>query len=88
MPEKEVVLTVLFFAKAKDLSGTVQSTITLKSPIDYSSLLNTVVNQFNLNPLRHSLILALNEEYLEDSQQVLDLNNNDCLAIIPPISGG
>lgn len=88
MPENQVLVKVLFFAKAKDLSGTFESTIHLETPILYSNLLSTITNKFNLNSLRHSLVLALNEEYLEDNLQVVDLKNNDCLAVIPPISGG
>lgn len=81
-------MKVLFFAKAKDLSGTAESTILLSSPTDYPSLLNLIVNEYNLHCLKYSLVLALNEEYLEDNNQHVDLKDNDCLAIIPPISGG
>lgn len=88
MPESTVLVKIFFFAKAKDLTGTFESTIQLVTPIPYPSLLDTIVEQFKLNPLRHSLVLALNEEYLEDTQQIIELKETDCLAVIPPISGG
>ena len=40
-----------------------------------------------LDVLKYSIILAVNENYIDMSEQV-HLNENDNIAIIPPLSGG
>lgn len=37
---------------------------------------------------KSSLILAVNEKYVESSEEPVFLKENDEVAVIPPISGG
>ena len=41
----------------------------------------------SLSPLRESVVVAVNQEYI-DKEQVIHLKTGDEVAIIPPISGG
>lgn len=78
-------ITVLFFGITTDLVGensikyaiensSTVSDLKLKLISDYSSLKN--LNEF---------AIAVNEEYATNETM---LNNNDVVAIIPPVSGG
>lgn len=78
---------VLFFAKSRELAGASEAQLATRTPISYPDLLEEVVQRFSLQPIRNSLILAVNEEYSQEDAQLL-LKDGDVLAVIPPISGG
>ncbi|XP_053969966.1 molybdopterin synthase sulfur carrier subunit [Anastrepha ludens] len=86
--EDFVSIKILFFAKARELSGTGSATFLIKRQILASELANEICHSFNLHSLRHSFIIAINEIYCEDLTESLELNSGDEIAIIPPISGG
>ena len=44
-------------------------------------------SSLSLSPLKGSVIVAVNQEYI-DKEQVIHLKAGDEVAIIPPISGG
>ena len=44
-------------------------------------------SKYRIDSIKNSISLALNESYIE-MEKVLELKENDEVAIIPPISGG
>ncbi|XP_030380055.1 molybdopterin synthase sulfur carrier subunit [Scaptodrosophila lebanonensis] len=82
-----VRIGILFFAKTRELAGISRGTFTVNSVVIGSDLLNQLSQFFGLNSVRDSLMLALNERYINLNEE-LSLCEGDEIAIIPPISGG
>ncbi|XP_017144536.1 molybdopterin synthase sulfur carrier subunit [Drosophila miranda] len=83
-----VDIHVLFFAKCRELSQTTRSVFTVPSEIRASDLLDKIVIQFGLTTIRHNLIIAHNESFIENLNDSIFLKDGDELAVIPPLSGG
>ncbi|XP_071447325.1 molybdopterin synthase sulfur carrier subunit-like isoform X2 [Hetaerina americana] len=83
----EVTVKVLFFAKARELSGTEVSDLKVDAASTYDYLLNKIVNKFSLGKIRNNILLAINEEY-SGPDAPIHLKDGDEIAVIPPISGG
>ncbi|KOX71042.1 Molybdopterin synthase sulfur carrier subunit [Melipona quadrifasciata] len=83
----KVQVKVLFFAKARELTGRKECYITVPQKLSYTDLLVKVINQFNLESIRDILILAVNEEFVS-LDRVLIFSEKDEIAVIPPLSGG
>lgn len=82
-------MTILFFAKAREVVGSDRGQFqSPKQQLTRHELIQALEVKFpELQALEGSFILALNEEYL-DTQQLIHLRSGDEIAVIPPISGG
>lgn len=89
-----IEVKILFFAKSRELSGGLSNTILELLPhnkqheYSCSDLLTLICDKYNLNLIKNSIILAINEEYCDDLNKKVVLKSGDELAIIPPLSGG
>lgn len=83
----EIQVRILFFAKAKDLSGLKEGVFKVKPKISYDELLEKITKDFSLYPIKANIIVALNEEYISSDCEIY-LKEGDEVAVIPPLSGG
>lgn len=87
----EVVVRILFFAKARELVQKESDNISIPlfgTKITGSNLLDIILKRFpTLEPISKNIVLAANEEYIE-LEQLIDIENCNEIAIIPPLSGG
>lgn len=79
-------IKILFFAIARELAGKSDSILKVKSKISFEELRQNICNIFGLEVIKNNIILAVNQEYVDSGDIIL--NNNDELAVIPPLSGG
>lgn len=84
-----IKVKLYFFGESRELIGKKEIPLTLVSEITTGTKLkDTIFNTFpSLYPLRDSSIIALNENYLSDVDNV-QLSNGDEIAVLPPLSGG
>lgn len=83
-----VPVKILFFAQARELSGLSSTTLELPEQILVSDLLDTICRSFNLNVIRNSVILSVDEQYCADLNVLVSFTARSEVAVIPPISGG
>lgn len=83
----EVNVTILFFAQARELAKLKNTTVRVSQTLFGYNLRSILIDKFNLSSIGNIFILAINENYISDSL-LITLNENDVVAIIPPISGG
>lgn len=81
-----VDVKVLLFASAKEIAGRSEAILKIKSKISFEELRNLICEEFKLEDIKNSFILAVNQDFFESG--FVELKNNDELAVIPPLSGG
>jgi len=85
--DEKIQITVLFFAKARELTGNKECQIYIPRKLSAVDLLDQIIYTFQLETIRNQLILAVNEEFVIPNS-ILALSEKDKIAIIPPLSGG
>ena len=84
--KNEIRIRVLFFGAARDVVDTNPLEISLDTPATVASAFRYLVDRFaQLERFGRSLLFAVNQEY---ATQDTPLNENDELAVFPPVSGG
>mmetsp|Transcript_36130 Transcript_36130/g.90777 ORF Transcript_36130/g.90777 Transcript_36130/m.90777 type:complete len:88 (+) Transcript_36130:142-405(+) len=84
----DLVVTVLFFARSRELVGAPELNVSLPAGATTRDLLARLLEQYpDLASIQETTIFALNQEYLEPGQEA-GLRDRDEVAMIPPISGG
>lgn len=79
---------VLFFAASREAAGKSEETVELNDGATTKTLLEHLVQSYpGLSSVMRSCVFAVNQEYVPQSQ-ALALQQNDEVAIIPPLSGG
>ena len=86
-PSQSFLVRTLFFGRAKELTGTGETTFDLPEGSPTTEVLvKLALERFpKLGEVIASVVLAVNEEY---SEGVVSLKAGDSVAFIPPISGG
>lgn len=87
MTEETVTVVVLFFARARELAESNKTAVRVPRTLFGRGLRSILVDKFNLLSIENAFTLAVNEHYVSDDVQIT-LNENDVVAVIPPISGG
>lgn len=78
-------ITVLGFGIAKDIFGSSEIHLDVNEGLNVGDLRSVLEEKYpQLNKLK-SYMLAIDEEYAEDSQII---NSGNEIAVIPPVSGG
>ncbi len=82
----QVSVRVLFFGAARDAVSATQLDLSLDTPATVASAFQKLVTRFSdLERFGRSLLFAVNQEY---ATRDTVLNENDELAVFPPVSGG
>lgn len=86
MQSDSIKVNVLFFGAARDATGAAEAQLRLNPPHDSHSALDQLLIAYpGLRRFGNSLLLAVNQEYARDNQEISD---GDELALFPPVSGG
>jgi molybdopterin converting factor subunit 1 len=87
MDDQETMkIKVKFFALARDLAGTGETSLDLPASSTTEAAVSQIVAAYpNLASIRPRLAIALNQSYVRENQS---LREGDEIALIPPVSGG
>ncbi|KAH8417119.1 hypothetical protein KR222_003679 [Zaprionus bogoriensis] len=83
-----VNINVLFFAKSRELAKTSRAVLAIQPVVIAENLLKQLIDTYNLSCISDNLILAHNENYIDNLQAEIHLKQGDEIGVIPPISGG
>ena len=79
-------LTVQYYALYRERTGLRYEVLDLEDDSSVSDILMAVRSRHpNLAPVEIEILVAVNEEYASKDQR---LSSGDCVALIPPVSGG
>eukprot|EP00037_Helgoeca_nana_P020186 m.199426 g.199426 ORF g.199426 m.199426 type:complete len:87 (+) comp25170_c2_seq2:221-481(+) len=84
-------LRVLLFAEAREVTGVSETKLAIGiEAMTAATLMATLITKFpSLKPISGTVVLALNEEYIDMAgPDPVSIKDGDTLAIIPPLSGG
>lgn len=83
-----VEVTLLFFAKSRELSGVAQTRLAVPSSLTGQEIVDAIVSAYpELAGLKGRFVVSLNQEFVDRDQSVT-VRSGDEIAVIPPISGG
>lgn len=89
MEEKKVTVQLLLFAVARELAETSRDELVLPSELTMREIIRRVLSKHpKLELIINNVVIAVNEEYVVDKEQIVRLKDGDEVAIIPPLSGG
>jgi molybdopterin synthase sulfur carrier subunit len=82
-------VTVLFFAKAREVAETNSTTVEFPGDaVDSSEVMQHLIDKWpQLREVMGTCVLAVNQEYVETGSAAT-IKDGDEVAIIPPLSGG
>ncbi|MFN9717825.1 MAG: MoaD/ThiS family protein [Planctomycetota bacterium] len=84
--DSRMKISVLLFAKAKDLAGTDRLFVELTNHVKLGDLKRELLRQHPaIVPTGHSLLWAVNNRYATDETII---EPSDVVACFPPVSGG
>lgn len=85
---EQVEVTVLFFAKSRELVEKSSAQISVGKQITGRDLIHYILNNFpSLAVIQENLVIAVNQSYIEKDSQIT-FEGGEEVAVIPPISGG
>lgn len=86
--ENKIDVTILLFAKARELIGQTDLKLRVNSAISAHTLIQQLIQTFpKLSDLADCSLLSVNHDFV-DRDALLSLTERDEIAFIPPISGG
>lgn len=90
MNTESVNVRLRFFAKARDLAGglDVVSYQCNSSNVRVGELVDEFSITYNLESIKDCIVISHNQVFCLNLDEELHLQENDEIAIIPPISGG
>lgn len=85
----EVNVKILFFAKAREIIGKSEEFLSLTpGKLTGKELTELILKNFSLlEPLAPSIVLAVDQEYVQPADLVTITSSTE-IAFIPPLSGG
>ncbi|KAJ7388796.1 Molybdopterin synthase catalytic subunit [Desmophyllum pertusum] len=85
---EQVKVTVLFFAKSRELVEQRSAQILLGKRLTGRDLIANILNNFpSLAVIEENLLIAVNQSYIEKDSEI-NFEGGEEVAVIPPISGG
>jgi molybdopterin converting factor subunit 1 len=79
-------IEALFFASARDAVGTASRTLEVDAGARVRDVFELLVSAHpGLNAARGSLRFAVNEDFVDADHELAE---GDCVALLPPVSGG
>lgn len=84
-----VEVKLVYFASARELTGLSEEILKLSTPTTAKGVFSEVCHHHpDLVTIERSILLAINQEYIEGDSVQVNLSHGDEVAFIPPISGG
>ena len=78
-------IKILFFGMSKDLAGTNGMNIQVEKEITAKDVRELLLRNYPSFSSMDTFSIAVNESYADDGFKI---NDNDVIAVIPPVSGG
>ena len=80
-------VSLLFFAKIREITGKTSTEFLVSKLSTLREIINQISEQYPaLKAVEKNLIVAVNQHYINNFEEVIDFKENDEIALIPPIS--